>query len=223
MLASAAWKSLTPVERALFIEVAQRYDGFNNGRIGLGVRDAAAAIHAAPNTVTTAFATLTDRGFLVLTMNSSFGQKKLVREWRVTCLSTGPWDAPTARATHDYQRWQPAEQQTPVANGVTLSRNPCTPVANGVTIDPPIVANGATIEAPASRKRRHPYRYTKDGKDADGSAGAHDVTAVVVALPEKKSMAASAAGASAAGRNPSEASRTPSRSRAPSKRSRDGP
>lgn len=163
LLHSAAWKSLGPIERALFIETAQRYDGFNNGRIGFGVRDAAAAIHAAPNTVTRAFDVLVERGFLALTKNSSFGQKHLVREWRVTCFSVGPWDAPTARATHDYQRWQPMKNQKPVANGVMHSRNPCTPVANDGTIDPSIVSNGGTIDASASRKRRHPSIYQGRG------------------------------------------------------------
>ena len=37
LLTSEAWKSLNPIERTLFIEVAQRYNGHNNGEIGLGV------------------------------------------------------------------------------------------------------------------------------------------------------------------------------------------
>ena len=45
LLKSEAWESLKPVPRALFIEVAQRWNGFNNGRIGLGIREAGQAIH----------------------------------------------------------------------------------------------------------------------------------------------------------------------------------
>lgn len=157
LLTSAAWRSLVPVERALFVAVAQRYNGFNNGNIGLGVHDAAAEIHAAANTVTRAFNVLIERGFLERTKDSSFRQKKIVREWRVTCFSVGAWDAPSARATHDYQRWQPPENQKPVSNDCTPSLNPEAPVSNDCTIDPPLVSNDSTIDVSASRKRRHPY------------------------------------------------------------------
>src|SRR5690242_10676361 len=51
LLKSAAWKSLRPVERALYIEVAQRWNGFNNGQIGLGVREAGEALHVKHTTV----------------------------------------------------------------------------------------------------------------------------------------------------------------------------
>lgn len=194
LLKSAAWESLVPVERALFIEVAQRYDGYNNGRIGLGVRDAAAAIHAAPNTVTAAFDTLVERGLLELTRDSSFGQKKLVREWRVTCFSTGPWDSPAARATHDYQRWRPPENQMPVTNGVTASRNPCTPVANGGTTDPSIVSKGGTMAPRVSRKPRHPSRYhgrgdagePREAEPGDAQRSAADARAVMERIARLK-------------------------------------
>ena len=43
LLGTPAWKSLDPVARALLVEVMQRYTGFNNGTVGLGVRQAAAA------------------------------------------------------------------------------------------------------------------------------------------------------------------------------------
>jgi hypothetical protein len=122
MLGSIAWKSLLPVPRALFVELAQRWNGFNNGSIGLGVREAGEALHVKPHTAGLAFAVLSERGFLVLTKDSSFGQKKLAREWRVTCFPTGPWDAPTSPPTHDYMRWRPAsEKQKPVPFGDTLS------------------------------------------------------------------------------------------------------
>jgi hypothetical protein len=196
LLESAAWKGLAPVERALFVEVAQRYDGYNNGRIGMGVRTAAAAIHAAPNTVSAAFATLVERGLLALTKDSSFSQKQLVREWRVTCFSVGPWDAPTARATHDYQRWHAPEKQRPVANGVTASRNPCTPVSNEATVSPSIVSDDATIGPAASLNPRHPSRYhgrgdagePREAEPSDAQRSAADTQAIVKRLACLKRM-----------------------------------
>jgi hypothetical protein len=116
LLGSTAWKSLKAIQRALFVEVAQRWNGYNNGRIGLGVRDAAEAVHARVNTVCHAFDVLQERGFLELMQDASFRQKKLVREWRVTCFPIGPWDAPTSRATHDYQRWTGAAYGQAVAD-----------------------------------------------------------------------------------------------------------
>jgi hypothetical protein len=174
LMDSPAWASLAPVEVALFVAVARRWDGFNNGRIGCGVRDAATRIHAAPNTVSRAFDVLIERGFLELKRDSSFGQKQLVREWRVTCFPIGAWDAPTARPTHDYQRWLPPEKQKPVANGVTPSLKPCTPVSNEGTRECAIVSNGVTIAAPASLNRRHPYIYQGEGACEPGVAEPSD-------------------------------------------------
>jgi hypothetical protein len=122
MLQSVAWRSLRPIERALYIEVLLRYTGFNNGSIGLGVREAGEALYAKPHTAGTAFDVLVERGFLALGKDSSFGQKKLTREWRVTSLPMGPWDAPTSSPTHDYMRWRPAaEKHFPVPFEDTFS------------------------------------------------------------------------------------------------------
>jgi hypothetical protein len=111
LLASAAWRSLDPVARSLFVEVAQRYTGFNNGSIGLGVREAGVALHVKPETAGKAFKALQDRGFLVLQRESSFDQKRLAREWRLTIFPMGDCRAPTAPPTKDYVRWQPDQKQ----------------------------------------------------------------------------------------------------------------
>jgi hypothetical protein len=118
MLTSAAWKSLDPVARALFVELAQRYNGFNNGHIGLGLREAARALKVKPHTVGKAFAALQDRGFVAMTQDSGFDHKRLAREWRITIFPTGDCRAPTAPPTHDYVHWLPdSEKQKPVPFG----------------------------------------------------------------------------------------------------------
>jgi len=112
LLKSEAWKSLTPVPRALFVEVAQRWNGFNNGRIGLGIREAGQAIHVKHTTACSAFRVLQERGFLVLTRDSSFDQKRLAREWRVTAFPLGDYRQPTAPPTREFARWRlPSENQ----------------------------------------------------------------------------------------------------------------
>lgn len=40
LMQSEAWRTLSPVAKALYLELAYRYNGANNGRIGLSVRDA---------------------------------------------------------------------------------------------------------------------------------------------------------------------------------------
>ncbi len=106
LLTSEAWKSLTPAQRALFVEVAQRWNGFNNGRIGLGIREAGQAIHVKHTTAATAFRVLQERGFLVLMRDSSFDQKRLAREWRVTAFPSGDYQQPTAPPSLEFSRWR---------------------------------------------------------------------------------------------------------------------
>jgi hypothetical protein len=44
LLNSPAWQSLPPAARALYIDIVKRYNGSNNGRIVMGVRDTAKLI-----------------------------------------------------------------------------------------------------------------------------------------------------------------------------------
>jgi len=103
MLNSRAWKSLTAIERALFVEVAQRYNGQNNGEIGLGVREAGEALHIRPQTAGRAFQVLVAKGFLRIGRDSAFNVKsRLAREWIVTLF---PFRDEHQR--NDFMRWRP--------------------------------------------------------------------------------------------------------------------
>ena len=114
LLSSEAWRDLSPNERALFVEVAQRYNGQNNGKIGLGVREAGEALHVRPQTAGDAFRRLVENGFLRIGRDSAFNVKsRLAREWFVTLFPVGD-----DRATHDFMRWRSA-----VAPSKTQMRN----------------------------------------------------------------------------------------------------
>lgn len=115
LLSSPAWRSLGPVPRALYIEVVQRWTGFNNGSIGLGVRQAAEAMHVKRQTITDGFRVLIDRGFLACSRESTFDQKRLTREWLVTALPIGDCRAPTQPPTNDFMRWRSAESKEPTS------------------------------------------------------------------------------------------------------------
>jgi hypothetical protein len=45
MMATPAWKSLNANQRAIYVEMAARYNGSNNGRIHFSTREAAGALH----------------------------------------------------------------------------------------------------------------------------------------------------------------------------------
>jgi len=107
MLRTAAWRSLDPTARALYVEMASRYRGpeSNNGRIRYSVRQAASALHIGKTTAARAFLQLQDRGFIVQTQKGAFSRK--VRHstlWRLT-----EFGCDGELATKEYSRWQPPE------------------------------------------------------------------------------------------------------------------
>lgn len=107
---SAAWKALTPNARAVYIELKWRYDGTNNGRIGLGERELAAELNTGRETARRALSELIEKGFVTKTKLSGFNVKhRAATEWRLTeylCDLTG--ELPTKT----FMRWQPCEKNT---------------------------------------------------------------------------------------------------------------
>ena len=105
---SAAWRALTPVERAAYLEVKWRYDGLNNGRIGLGVRELSEALQTSKDTANRALIGLIDKGLTKKAKASGFNMKnRMATELRLTeyrCDVTG--ELPTK----EFMRWQPAEK-----------------------------------------------------------------------------------------------------------------
>jgi hypothetical protein len=85
LLRSAAWKHLMPNDRALYVELKWAYDGRNNGRIGLSIRQAADALNIGKNAVAASFASLQEKGFIVPVTKGAFHVKiKRATEWQLT-------------------------------------------------------------------------------------------------------------------------------------------
>lgn len=95
----------------MLIELIDKYNGHNNGMIGFGNREAGAALNKERDTGWRALSMLMDRGFIVVTSDSTFNQKKLAREWRLTHL---PDDRTGHKATKEFMTWG-TEKQKPVA------------------------------------------------------------------------------------------------------------
>ena len=99
LLNSPAWQSLRPVPRALYVEVANRYNGWNNGKIAYSIRDAKTGLHVGQATIYRAFNTLQERGFLIAHMTVCINGK-IERKWELTDFGWGG-DA----ASRDYLSW----------------------------------------------------------------------------------------------------------------------
>lgn len=74
-LDTPAFRSLSPVAKALLIEFKRRYNSHNNGLIHLSHRDAAKAINAAVNTIKRGLRELIGKGFIRVAQLGSFSQK----------------------------------------------------------------------------------------------------------------------------------------------------
>ena len=85
LLDSPAYLSLSCPARAVLIEIARSYDGYNNGRIALSVRRAAERCNIARGTASRAFDELQERGFIECVTQGSFSRKtQHASEWRLT-------------------------------------------------------------------------------------------------------------------------------------------
>lgn len=110
LLRSDAWRSLTPNDRALYLEFKWRYDGLNNGRIGFSARDAATALGVSQMTAIRSMNNLQDRGFVIKTKLSGFNMKsRVATEWR---LSEYQCDVSGHVASRDFMKWAPGEKST---------------------------------------------------------------------------------------------------------------
>ncbi|MGE0283323.1 MAG: hypothetical protein AB7F09_15835 [Parvibaculaceae bacterium] len=108
IMRSPAWAALTPNDRAAYLELKWRYDGVNNGRIGLGCRELAKALQSSKNTAHRSLEKLIQTGFLAKGKPSGFNVKNRVStEWRLTEYGC---DVSGQMATKDFMRWQPEEK-----------------------------------------------------------------------------------------------------------------
>jgi hypothetical protein len=105
---SPAWCSLTAQSRAVYIEIARRFNGTNNGEISLSVREVACLVHIAKDTASKCFHELVAKGFIRRNVCGSFNWK--LRHATTWILTEHPFeDQP---ATKDFMRWSPQKSET---------------------------------------------------------------------------------------------------------------
>jgi hypothetical protein len=93
----------------VLIEIMRRYDGTNNGRIGLGVREASELCRINKDTAAQSFRRLGERGFIECGQQGSFDYKaRHAAEWRLTWLKCDRTGALPSKA---FLKWSPADSQ----------------------------------------------------------------------------------------------------------------
>lgn len=121
---SVAWRCSSLRARVVLNVFLARHNGFNNGKIALGIREIGKAIgdqnHGGNSR---AVAELIEHGFLECTSTVDHQQSK-TREYRITFISTGEAKR-TAPATNEYLDWRPAKQRMRQFGGArTATSNP---------------------------------------------------------------------------------------------------
>lgn len=129
LLDCEAWRALTPAARAVYLEVARRYNGSNNGFLGLSVREAAERCRINKDTASRALEALRVAGFIECITPGGFSRKdRHASEWRLTierCDRSG--NGPTKA----FMRWRP------IPPGEGKTRSP-----SGVVADPSFRTEG---------------------------------------------------------------------------------
>jgi len=112
MLKTAAWRSLSPNARAVYVDIAMRYGGMgsNNGRITYSVRMASAGANIGKDAAARTLKDLQERGFIRAVKRGAFSLKsRHATEWMLTAH---PSDVSLHAATKDYERWVPPEKKS---------------------------------------------------------------------------------------------------------------
>lgn len=191
LLDSPAWQSLTGNARALYMEMARRYNGTNNGLILYSVREAR-GLHISPATASRLLRILQDRGFIVCTKKGAFSLKttKDASTWLLTEYDS---NYPVAHARKDFMRWQlPEGTDFETLNGGPShhrkSKTRLPPCNRTVT---PVKPYGYPGETKSSKKRQNGYPHeTVKAQNATPTVtlAKHlylpgDVSAVVASVP----------------------------------------
>jgi len=96
-----AWKELSADARCLYIELKFRYNGSNNGFIGLSCREAAEVFHGGKDTARTRLKELQDHGFIKRVHKGHY-QNRHATTW---LLTTEPDDRNGHRSSDEWKQY----------------------------------------------------------------------------------------------------------------------
>ena len=103
LMDTPAWGELTAQESRVFLQLWRRYDGRNNGWLGLSVRTAAEESNINKDTAGKAFKRLEELGFIELAQAGAFDWKLgHSSEWRLTMYKCDRTHKPPSKA---FMKW----------------------------------------------------------------------------------------------------------------------
>jgi hypothetical protein len=114
MVRSAAWRSLSGEAVAAFIEISNRYDGCNNGRLHLSDRELAAVRPISRVTAYRAKTELKEKGFVEVVRASGFNIKDRKRQAEELRLTTFHCDVTREPPSKTFMKWVPGEPQSKI-------------------------------------------------------------------------------------------------------------
>jgi hypothetical protein len=126
MLQSAAWKDLNATERAIYLELTQRYNGTNNGQISLSAREIAADLKISKVTAARGLLSLQEHGFIVCEKRGAFHCKvRHASEWRLTIYESNvATNYADKLPTKEFMRWPEIQITVPVVKPTGLVVKP---------------------------------------------------------------------------------------------------
>jgi predicted transcriptional regulator len=120
MLETEAWRTLPVYERAALVEIAQLYDGTNNGFLDMGVRRLAERLNVSVNKANWCIQELISRGFIEVAEASAFSRKdRSATAFRLTYRQCDRTHQAGSRA---YQFWRPEMKTTVAPRERTVAR-----------------------------------------------------------------------------------------------------
>jgi hypothetical protein len=106
MLKTRAWRSLSCTARAAYVHLASRYNGSNNGELGLGCRTLGDELGCSRATASRALLELEDAGFIDTMKIGSFARRnRKASEYRLTMFAC---NVTNTSATKRFLDWVPA-------------------------------------------------------------------------------------------------------------------
>lgn len=99
---SPAYRDLTPGARDVLHELMYRFNGINNGRLPLSVREAAERTNCSDNTAQKRLEELQNHGFIKCAQKGAFTRKdRHASEWTITF-----YDLDNNPPTSEYRNWK---------------------------------------------------------------------------------------------------------------------
>lgn len=109
MLRSDAWRSLSGAAVKLYLELHTRYNGGNNGKLHLSMKEAAEILCMGKATIQRAYDELTEKGFIALEVPGNWYSRR-AHDWRLTSKPT-EGRAGRTPPTLDWTKWRKPKSQ----------------------------------------------------------------------------------------------------------------